>query len=392
MSATNARAAEPRAKDLLFVTHVGDPGGAEFKMMGLCESVTSSAEVLLLQHGSLESILRERQIRFSVCPMPGAASEVRRDAGWLEMLKAIPASLSMVPKISRKGRQFDVVICVSQKSFVLAVLAKPFMGRPILWFMNDILSTDHFNRWLIRFLIFVSRFGADHVVLNSMASLEFWERCGGRTSRVSVIYPAGALKRFEIDSEQIHGYRQLFSPHKRPLVGMFGRIARWKGQEVFLRALAQLPGVNGVIVGEAYFGDAIYEQEIKELAQRLGIESRLLFAGQLKDVMPAMAACDVVAHCSIAPEPFGQVIVQAMLAGTPVVASDGGGVREIVAHDETGQVTPRADDQALANAIRRYLDNPKWSRQLAEEARTRARQNFSYAAMTTRFAEIVDTL
>ena len=67
----------------------------------------------------------------------------------------------MVPKISRKARNFDVVVCVSQKAFVLAALAKPFMGRPIFWFMNDILSTDHFNRGLIRFLIFISRFAAE---------------------------------------------------------------------------------------------------------------------------------------------------------------------------------------------------------------------------------------
>ena len=57
-------------------------------------------------------------------------------------------------------------------TFDKAVSAKPFTGRPLFWFMNDILSYDHFNRWLIRFLILLSRFTADHVVFNSNASLD----------------------------------------------------------------------------------------------------------------------------------------------------------------------------------------------------------------------------
>jgi glycosyltransferase involved in cell wall biosynthesis len=67
-------------------------------------------------------------------------------------------------------------------------------------------------------------------------------------------------------------------------------------------------------------------------------------------------------------------------------------VREIVAHDETGQLTPRCDYQALAAAVQRYLQDPQWSRSLAEEARRRARENFSFTAMSTRFAEILETL
>jgi glycosyltransferase involved in cell wall biosynthesis len=392
MTVAAARVAQNRGKDVLFLTHVGDPGGAEFKMMALCETVSDSAEVMLLQHGTLESMLQERQIRFSVCPMPGAASRVRRNSSWLSVLKAIPASLYMVPKITQKARNFDVVICISQKSFVLASLAKPFMGRPIFWFMNDILSKDHFSQWLIRLLILVSRFTADHVVLNSNASLEFWKHSGGRAKRVSVIYPAAAHSRPDRDSEQVRNYRRKFSPNGAPLVGMFGRISGWKGQDVFLRALAELPDVHGIIGGAAYFGDTHYEQQLRQQAKDLGIEDRLVFAGHITDVMNAMAACDVIAHCSTSPEPFGQVIVQSMLAGTPVVASDGGGVREIVAHDVTGQLTPRKDHLALATAIRRYLDDPQWSRRLAVAAQDRARQKFSLSAMKTRFAEILDTL
>jgi glycosyltransferase involved in cell wall biosynthesis len=176
------------------------------------------------------------------------------------------------------------------------------------------------------------------------------------------------------------------------LIGMFGRISRWKGQEVFLRALAKVPGVNAVIAGGPHFGEEEYETCLKALARELGVEARVVFAGHIDNVIAVMAGCDVVAHCSTSPEPFGQVILQSMLVGTPVIATDGGGAREIVIHDETGQLTPMKDDHALAIAIGRCLEDPRWSRQLASQARERAHRKFSADVMANRFIRILETL
>jgi glycosyltransferase involved in cell wall biosynthesis len=313
----------------------------------------------------------------------------------MSLLKAVPAALSMIRSVARNAKRFDAVVCFSQKSFVLAALAKPLMRRPIFWFMNDILSPAHFSRTLIRLLIVLSRYGADHIALNSQASLKVWMQSGGRRRAVSVIYPGvsedQAASQLQ-DAQRIASYKDRYSPDRKPLVGMFGRISPWKGQDVFLKAIAHVPQVNAVIVGGALFGEEGHERRIRDLAQQLGLEKRVAFVGHVNDVMAHMAACDVVAHCSTSPEPFGLVIAEAMLAGTPVIASDAGGAREIVTHSETGQLTPLEDAEALAAAIRRYLDDPAWSRQLAQRARARAREKFSAAAMTAGFLEILQTL
>jgi glycosyltransferase involved in cell wall biosynthesis len=373
---------------VLFLTHVGDPGGAEMKMIELCQATRDRAEVMLFQHGSLEEILRRHAIKVSVCAMPSSAREVRREGGLRSIARAVPAVLSMIRHVARKGRQFDVVVCFSQKSFMLASLAKPFMRRPILWFMNDILSPEHFSRTLIRLLVSVSRYSADHIALNSKASLSAWRSAGGRESAVSVIYPGLQVEQMMgqlQDSRAIALYKSKYSPNGQPLVGMFGRIGRWKGQDVFLRAIARLPGVRAVIVGGALFGEEEYERKVRKLASDLALEDRVVFVGQVSEVMTLMAACDVVAHCSTAPEPFGLVIAEAMLAGTPVIASDAGGAREIVTPEETGQLTPLEDHEALAAAISRYLANPQWAREIAGRAAIRAREKFSGAAMTAGF-------
>ena len=105
----------------------------------------------------------------------------------MSLMRAVPGSLSMVAFLARKARSFDVVVCFSQKAFVLASLAKPFMRRPILWFMNDILSSEHFSPMLIRMLILLSRMSANGVAVVSQESLNCWLRAGGRREGVSVV-------------------------------------------------------------------------------------------------------------------------------------------------------------------------------------------------------------
>lgn len=382
-------------KRILFLTHVGEPGGAEYKMLDLCSAMAGSAEVLLFQHGSLEDLLSRYSIPFTVLPMPTSTGGLRKEGGVLDIVKAAPGALSMIRGVARKSRQFDIVVCFSQKSFVIASLAKPLMRRPILWFMNDILSPAHFSRALIRLLITLSCFSADRIALNSQASFDIWLSAGGRRRGVSVLYPGvpqAQLAAQLCDPQRIAFYRRQFSPEGKPLVGMFGRISRWKGQDVFLKALVRLPGVNAVIVGGALFDEADLERQLQELTRELGLERRVTFAGHVDNTMTLMAACDVVAHCSTAPEPFGLVIAEAMFAGTPVIASDAGGAREIVTPSETGQLTPLKDDAALAVAIQRYLESPVWSRQLAQKARTWAEEKFSGAAMTAGFLRVIESL
>ncbi len=376
---------------ILFMTHAGAAGGAELKMIDLAESTSNPSEVLLLDNGPLEAELKARGIRVSVQALPASAGSVRRESGLIGLLRAIPATLSMIRGIARRSRQFDTIVCFSQKSFVLAALAKPFARRPILWFMNDIVSTDHFNPLLVKFLTLLSHVAANHVIVNSEASLEAWFAAGGRRKRVSVIHPmirADLAAVQSCEASRIAAYREKFG-RGRPLVGMFGRISPWKGQDIFLRAIARVPGVNAVIAGGALFGEEQHERDLRQLTLDLGIEDRVTFAGHISDVATLMSACDVVAHCSTAPEPFGRVIVESMLAGTPVIASDAGGAREIVKHDETGQLTPMSDVPALAAAIRRYLEDPNWSKTIATQARAHAEESFSPAAMTQRFNEIL---
>ena len=147
------------------------------------------------------------------------------------------------------------------------------------------------------------------------------------------------------------------------VIGLVGRIAQWKGQEIFIRAaagvLSRFPNCRFRIIGAALFSEQDYERRIRQLAGELGIAHSVEFTGFRQDVFTAISELDILVHASITGEPFGQVIVEGMAAGKPVVATAGGGVPEIVQDGLTGLLVPMGDPQGMARAICRLLENPR---------------------------------
>ena len=103
----------------------------------------------------------------------------------------------------------------------------------------------------------------------------------------------------------------------RFVIGHFSRLSPWKGQHILLEALVHCPAdVVAILVGDALFGEQDYVQTLKAQVESLGLQNRVHFLGFRSDIVPLMHACDVVAHTSTAPEPFGRVIAEAMLCRT----------------------------------------------------------------------------
>jgi glycosyltransferase involved in cell wall biosynthesis len=207
----------------------------------------------------------------------------------------------------------------------------------------------------------------DFVVANSIATLKSICLPYGYPS--AVVYE-GVLAR---DAAQENN-------HVGGIVGLVGRLTRWKGQHVFLEAAAQVrqqfPNTKFRIIGSAMFGEESYEQEIRALSRSLGLEDCVEFTGFRNDVPRLVDQLDILVHASTTGEPFGQVITEGMLAAKPVIATRGGGVPEIVQHDSTGLLVPMGDADAMAEAICALLSNPDLARAMGKAARERALQHF----------------
>ena len=148
-------------------------------------------------------------------------------------------------------------------------------------------------------------------------------------------------------------------------VGLVATYANWKGQDVFLDALARLPSsgplVRGYVIGGPIYATAASQFTLDELQQRAaanGLDGRVGFIPFQTDTADVYRMLDVVVHASVRPEPFGLTNVEAMSCGKPVIVSAAGGAVELFTPDVDGLGHAPGDTAGLAAAIARLCAAP----------------------------------
>lgn len=353
----------------LFITHSAALSGAELRLLQLLAGLGADATALVLEQGPLTDELRARGIKTESLAIDRAVAGVRRESGWRDAARSVPHVARILRQIVHARRRFEVTVASSQKAFVLSALAQPWVRRPLVWGLNDILSEEHFSPAMRSLVIGLSNGCARNVVANSQASADAFTTFGGRKERVRVIYPGIDLGTFD-GANPIHQHTTRPSGVR---IGCFGRLSPWKGQHILIQALANISQAEVWIIGAALFGEESYEQRLRALAAQLGLDHRVRFFGHRTDVPELIAACDIVAHTSIAPEPFGKVIVEGMASGRPVIATAAGGVVEIIRDGIDGLLVPPGNVEALTASLRRLIADPQLRTKLAERGRARSR-------------------
>ncbi len=137
------------------------------------------------------------------------------------------------------------------------------------------------------------------------------------------------------------------------VVSLPGRLTRWKGQILFLEALAQIKDLEwqALLIGGGGTKTA-YIKELKMRVEKLGIADRVLFVGSQEDIVPYYAISDLVVSASTEPEAFGRVAVEAQAMAKPIIASAHGGSLETVKDGETGWLFNNGDSADLADKLR----------------------------------------
>jgi glycosyltransferase involved in cell wall biosynthesis len=288
--------------------------------------------------------------------------------------------------LARAARGCDVVYANSQKAFLLAALPARLVGRPLLWHLHDILDGAHFGRAQRIVQARLANACATRVIVPSWAAAEAFVQAGGRRDRVTVV-PNGLDLR--LDPRPATDLRTELGLPAGPLVGVFSRLAPWKGQDVVIEALTEVPGLRCVVVGSALFGEDAYAAGLRDLAAARGVADRVLFLGQRSDVPRLMQAVDAVVHPSVDPEPFGRTLVEAMLAGVPVVATDAGASREILDGGALGTLVPPRRPDRIAAALAEILARPEDFAERTRLAREQALARYGAARMQDDLAALI---
>ncbi len=366
---------------VLFVDHVGALGGAELALLDVAHAYRDTSTFLLYSDGPFRERLTNVGIKVKVMEGGESLHAVRRETRW-PGFGATGRVMSLAWQTARLAREHDFMHANSQKAFVVACLAGMLARKPVVWDLNDLLTPDHFSRNNIRIDVALANHCAVRVIANSQASARALIAQGGREDKVRVVYNGIDPTPFDaVTDAEIAETRASLGLGAVPVVGVFGRLAEWKGQHIAIEAISRMAGVHLLLVGDALFGEQAYAARLHAQVAALGIADRVHFLGFRTDVPCLMRMVDIVAHTSIAAEPFGRVIVEGMLARRPVVATRAGGVEEIIVSRQTGVLVEPGDVTELTTVLRGLLAEPAVADLMAREGRRAAESKFTVAAM-----------
>jgi glycosyltransferase involved in cell wall biosynthesis len=377
---------------VLFLDHTAALGGAEFFLLELARHIDRERLVILFSDGPFRALLQKWSVPVDVMQAGPAVTGVGRGGRGVAQLLALPWVFNLAHRVAKRAKVFDVLFANSLKALVVGAVAAMLSGKPLVWYLHDIITAEHFSGMNRRICVVLANRFAARVIANSAASMEAFIAAGGKRKRVNVVYNGLNAALFQCrDAGVAAELRRGLGIHQSPVVAVFSRLAPWKGQHVLLDALALLPGVHGLLIGAPLFGeDEQYEQQLRTQAARLGLSDRVHFLGFQEDIPRWLQVADVVAHTSVAPEPFGRVIVEGMLAGKPVVATRAGGACEIIEDGVTGRLVTPGNSSELANVLKDLLADSIQTAKVAQAGCVAAGQRFSVDTMVAGIEQTID--
>lgn len=376
--------------NILFLDQSGKPGGAELCLIDIAKPYRDRALVGLFADGSFKTLLQQNHIPVEV--FTHQPIQVRKQSNLLQALGSLGQLAPLVAKVVQRATEYDLIYANTQKALVVGAIASLLARRPLVYHLHDILSPEHFSKTNLRVAVNLANRFASLVIANSQASQAAFVQAGGRAELTTVIYNGFEPKLYQTCALDTSKLRQNLGIEDKFVVGHFSRLSPWKGQHILIEALAKCPPqVTALLVGDALFGEQEYVKQLHQQIAQLGLENRVKFLGFRADIPQLMAACDLVTHTSTAPEPFGRVIVEAMLCGKPVVAAKAGGATELVEHGINGFLTTPGEPEELANIINSCLEDIHNTATIANNAKAIASERFNVVNINRQIAQVLSS-
>jgi glycosyltransferase involved in cell wall biosynthesis len=376
---------------ILFLDQSGKIGGAELSLLDVARPYRDRCLVGLFQDGPYRQLLEQHQISVEILTNQSIA--VSKDSSVWQSLSSLKQLLPLVMKVASLSRAYDFIYTNTQKAFVIGAFASFLSRKPLIYHLRDILSADHFSSANLRLAIALANRCATLVIANSHATKAAFIAAGGRPDIIQVVYNGFQPTAYQSTESVRQQLRQDLGIETQFVIGHFSRLSPWKGQHILIEALKHCPETTTIIlVGDALFGEQDYVKQLHQQVEALGLNHRVKFLGFRSDIPQLMAACDLVAHTSTAPEPFGRVIVEAMLCKRPVVVAEAGGAVELVEPGKTGWLVPPNNPPKLAEVINQCHTDPEQTTAIAHEAFLTAQKRFHLDQTNQEIAELLQEI
>jgi glycosyltransferase involved in cell wall biosynthesis len=336
--------------------------------------------LIFFEDGEFAQRVRDTGYVTQILDVPAQLRSITRERPSSGAMIALPAVILRLARVLGE-LNVDLVHTNSMKAHMIAAPAARLRGIRTVMHLRDMVG------------------GAGRAALRSVALICSSERIAIShavarwygMSRTTVVANPVDLSRYRDLPQRAQARRDLgICDDDAALIGIIGRINRWKGHDRFLRVAAMVNAqypIRCAIIGEARFRDADYVPELHRLADELGISERTTFVPWLTDPRLAYSALDVNCNCSER-EPFGRSIVEAAAAGVPTVAFDDGGAADIIRSGVDGVLVAAADEEAFASAVLDFVKDVE-QRSAAGQSAREGSTRFSAEEHSRSVAEIL---
>jgi len=336
-------------KKILFLDHTPFVGGAELALVRHIEYLDKRqfSAVAAISGTVPDLVDKLRNVGAKVFVIPFGQLKELNPRIFLRLLNSIIELRSVI-----KNENVDLVVANTERGMYVGTLAALLSRKKLVWWVRDY----EYSRLLFRLLsIFPQK-----IICVSNDIRKYYS--GQSNSKFEVVYVGSdfnkKLKQVRF-SDVLRVKKELGLTGAGLIVGYVGRLVKWKGPQVLIEGIKGLKGIKVVIVGTGEGQEGNVEPELRKMIRKEGLEDTVILTGQRRDVPTLMRIFDVFCHTSIEPEPFATVVVEAMMAGVPVVGHPIGGTPEIISHGQTGFLVPPGDPKKLAAVLSHLADDQK---------------------------------
>lgn len=292
-----------------------------------------------------------------------------------------------------KRKNIEVVYVHSIISGFHFALVKCLINFKLIYHEHNMASqrpTMILWRWLFDFVAYQS----DQIIAISKDVAESLQEFGAKGEKVTIVHNGIELiDDADCKTLRANGLQRLkIERSDKPiLVGMIGHFRPWKGQQLFVESLqtvvAENKNVHYVLIGGVQ--DQDYYQQVVDYIAAHDLSEYVTITGYQDDIPELIACLDIVVVPSV-PEPFGLVLLEAMMMSKPVIAFNIGGPKEIVFHTETGLLVDDVNSHSLGLAINTLVASQDLREQFGRQGRHRLEQRFTNSIQSQNIERLIE--
>ena len=344
--------------------------------------------VVLSEEGSLVDELNKVGIPTRIVRLGVLRKKYFSILGLANRIKILITAFFIIKKICKE--QNINLIYTNTVPVIVGGIASKLLGIKNVWHIHEILPENGFQ---LRFFGWLINRCSSKVIAVSKAVYDNWS---SKISADKLVLVYNGIDFPNLSNQSAELRTSLNLPSQKILVGMIGRVNHYKGQGYFLKIVAEINkhshNCHFVMVGDAFKGYEYLYDQLSEQKRQLGIEDVITDLGYRADIDLVMHSLDIFVLPSIKPDPFPTVILEAMAAQKPVVATRQGGACESVLDGLTGYLVPLQDPAAVAAYILGLARNESLRNEMGIAGRQRFQSLYSIENFETNIAAAFESI